>query len=63
MSTKISVINKTESEVNAVDDALKATDVDYICTGHCTKERAYAILAGRLGEKIEQLHSGLTIVI
>lgn len=63
MSTKISVINKTESEVNAVGDALKATDVDYICTGHCTKDRAYAILAGRLGDRIEPLHSGLKISI
>ena len=57
------LFNKTESEIDAVADALKGISVDYICTGHCTKERAYAILAGRLGERIEQLHSGLRIEI
>ena len=57
------LFNKTEKEINNVADRLKETDLDYICTGHCTKEKAYSILKQHLGNKLEQLHTGLKIEI
>ena len=57
------LFNKNEEEVRRVGDVLKETSMDYICTGHCTKEKAFDILKEQLGDKVEQLHVGLKIVI
>lgn len=45
-------------EVAAIAKELKSVGIDYICTGHCTKERAYGILKETLGDSLEQLHVG-----
>ncbi|MBE5906752.1 MAG: hypothetical protein E7277_08220 [Lachnospiraceae bacterium] len=55
------LFNKKESEIRAVAEALKSEDVKFVCTGHCTKERAYRILKEELGERLAQLKVGLQI--
>ena len=57
------LFNKTDKEVEEVASKLKEIDLDYVCTGHCTKEKAYDILKQHLGDKLEQLHVGLYIEI
>ena len=39
----------------------KSTGISYVCTGHCTKERAYNIMKEILTDMLEQLHVGLTM--
>lgn len=48
--------NKSEKEVRALAMKIKETDIEYICTGHCTKGKAYEILKDELGNKLHQLH-------
>ena len=52
------LFNKTEKEIRELSEAIKSTGIDYICTGHCTKDRAYAILRKDLGDKLEQMKVG-----
>lgn len=53
------LFNKSSEEIRRVADSLIETGVEYICTGHCTRERAYGILRDKLGDKAHQLHVGL----
>lgn len=53
------LFNKSNKEVRMVATKIRETGIDYVCTGHCTKERAYGILKQELGDKLEQLHVGL----
>ncbi|MCI6704358.1 MAG: MBL fold metallo-hydrolase [Erysipelotrichaceae bacterium] len=53
------LFNKTEQEVRDLAHKIKETNIEYICTGHCTKEAAYNILNEELGDKLHQLHVGL----
>ena len=55
------LFNKSESEVRYVAQKIKDTGISYVCTGHCTKERAYKIMKEELGDMLEQLHVGLKI--
>lgn len=57
------LFNKTEAEILRVADAFRGAHLDYVCTGHCTKDRAFGILKQQMGEKLEQLHVGLRITI
>ena len=57
------LFNKTDKEINEVADNLQETGVDYICTGHCTKEHAYVILKDKLPDRMHQLQTGLVIEI
>ena len=50
-------------EMKYYRDRIKELDVDYIYTGHCTKEKAYKILKKELGEKIIQVKCGMKIDI
>ena len=45
----------------AVARELGATGVSYVCTGHCTRERACDILEQELGDKLHRLRCGLTM--
>ena len=56
------LFNKTRDEVLSVAQPLNR-DFDYVCTGHCTGDRAYAILEQQLGRKIHKLQVGKRIVI
>ncbi|MDY3092767.1 MAG: MBL fold metallo-hydrolase [Erysipelotrichaceae bacterium] len=51
--------NKKDAEVLEVAECIKDTGIEFVCTGHCTEERAYNILKGVLKDKLIQLHSGL----
>lgn len=53
------LFNKSDEEVRNVAREIKNTGIDYVCTGHCTKDRAFAIMKEELGDKLEQLHVGL----
>ncbi len=53
------LFNKSDDEVRNVAREIKNTGIDYVCTGHCTKEPAFAIMKEELGDKLEQLHVGL----
>ncbi len=53
--------NSSESDIRKVAHDLKAAGIDYIGTGHCTKDRAFGILKEELGDKIEQFRTGLEI--
>ncbi len=53
------LFNKSEAEIKAVAQKINDTGIEYVCTGHCTKNRAYKILEKSLGGKLNRLHVGL----
>ncbi|SHJ31507.1 MBL fold metallo-hydrolase [Pseudobutyrivibrio xylanivorans] len=57
------LFNKSEEEILEVAKVFKEKNIQYICTGHCTKNRAFGILKNELGDKLEQLKVGLEINI
>lgn len=57
------LFNKSEEEVRAFAARIKETNIEYVCTGHCTKIRAYNILKEELGDKVHQLKTGLEIIM
>lgn len=52
------LFNKPEKEIREVANAIKETGIQYVCTGHCTKIRAFHILKEELGDMLHQLHIG-----
>ncbi len=56
------LFNKSEEEIVDAAGPFKK-DLEYVCTGHCTGDRAYGILKGQLGDKLSKLHVGLRIEI
>ena len=57
------LFNKSESEIKEVAGKIRDTGIEYVCTGHCTKDRAFGILKEELGDVIHQMHAGYRIVI
>lgn len=55
------LFNKPEAEIRALGRELREAGLNYVCTGHCTKDRAYGLLKQELGERLEQLRVGLRI--
>lgn len=55
------LFNKSNAVVREVGRKLNDLGIEYVCTGHCTKERAYGILKEELGDKLEQMKVGLQI--
>lgn len=53
----------SEDQVKALADRIKKTGIEKIYTGHCTGEKAFDILKRELGDRAEQLYSGLVIEI
>lgn len=51
--------NKTEQEVRTLGAKIRKTGIEYVCTGHCTGEAAYAILKEELGDVLHPLQTGL----
>lgn len=51
--------NKPEAEVREVSKEILKTGIDFVCTGHCTKDRAYKIMKEELSDKLTQLRVGL----
>lgn len=52
------IYNKSEAEVRELAGKIKETGIQYICTGHCTGEKAYGILKEELGDIMHQLRVG-----
>ena len=52
-----------DKRVRAFAERLRELNVQKIYTGHCTGDRAYGILRDVLGERAEQMHTGMTIEI
>lgn len=55
------IYNKSEAEVRELARKIKETGIQYICTGHCTGEKAYRILKEELGDVVHQLKVGLVM--
>lgn len=55
------LFNKPEKEIREVAKAIKNTGIEFVCTGHCTKERAYKIMQQELGARLEMLRVGLEL--
>jgi len=53
------LFNKSEKEVRDVSKKILETGIDFVCTGHCTKERAYGYMKEELGDRLELLRVGL----
>ncbi len=53
--------NKSEKEIRELACKIKETGIQYVCTGHCTKERAYKIMKEELGDMLHQLQVGLVM--
>ena len=53
----------TDEEVRAFADRLRKTGVRKVLTGHCTGDRAFAVLKEELGETVEQLYTGMEIEV
>lgn len=53
--------NKSESQVQALAERIRQTGIEYVCTGHCTKERAYEVLLRALGDRLHPLQTGLVM--
>lgn len=52
-----------DSRVRDFANRLRELDVQKIYTGHCTGDRAYEILKDVLGDRAEQMYTGLEIEI
>ena len=52
-----------DARVRAFAERLRELDVQKIYTGHCTGDRAYGILRDVLGDRAEQMRTGMTIEI
>lgn len=55
------LFNKTEAEVRSFGRRVKDTGISYVCTGHCTGDRAYGILQQELEDRLHRLHVGLVM--
>lgn len=55
------LFNKSDDEIRGVAKKIRETGIDFVCTGHCTKERAYRIMKEELGDQLEQLRVGLNM--
>lgn len=52
-----------DDEVRAFAERLRKTGVEHVITGHCTGQRAYEILFQELGDKVQQMYSGMEMEI
>lgn len=53
--------NRSTSEVRELGKMIKETGIQYVCTGHCTGEKAYAVLKEELGDMLHQLQTGMVM--
>ena len=55
------LFKSSDEEVQRFADTLKEVDCQRIITGHCTGDHAFEILHQELGDRVEQMHSGMVI--
>ena len=48
-----------EKDIRKAARDFLGSGIEYIGTGHCTKDRAFGILKEELGERIEQFSTGM----
>lgn len=53
----------TDAEVRALADRIRQTGIERVLTGHCTGDRAYAVLREELGDMVQQLYTGMEIEV
>lgn len=53
--------NESEEEVHDLANRIMDTGIDKVYTGHCTGNKAYAVLERVLGSRLYKLHVGLKI--
>ena len=53
----------TNQKIKEVIRQLDESGIEYIATGHCTKDRAYKMLKDGLGDKVHQFRTGLVIEV
>lgn len=51
--------NSPEEDIRSAARDFMDSGIDYIGTGHCTKDRAFRILKEEMGDRIEQFRTGL----
>lgn len=56
------LFNKSEEEIRNLAARIRETGIKYVCTGHCTKDRAFGILREELGDIVCQMKVGFQIV-
>lgn len=52
-----------DETIYAFAERLAKTGIEHIITGHCTGQHAYEILHEKLGNKVQQMYSGMEIEI
>ena len=55
------LFNKREETIRDLAGKIRDTGIEYVCTGHCTKNRAYGILKEELGDMAEQMSVGFRV--
>jgi 7,8-dihydropterin-6-yl-methyl-4-(beta-D-ribofuranosyl)aminobenzene 5'-phosphate synthase len=60
---KLNTMAETKSEIQNIARKMLDYPVQAIYTGHCTSQKAYAVLKSVLGEKLQHLHTGSIIEI
>ena len=55
------LFNKPKREIIELAQKMKNTGIEYVCTGHCTKDRAYNILHDELGNMAVQMRVGYRV--
>ena len=53
--------DRPEKNIRKVAHDISEAGIEYIGTGHCTKDRAYRILKEELGDRIEQFRTGMVM--
>ena len=52
-----------EDAVRAFAQRVAETGIEHVITGHCTGQKAYKILREELGDKVQQMYSGMEMEI
>ena len=52
------LFNKSDAEVQSVAREIRETGIDYVCTGHCTGDKAFKLMEKELGDSLDQLRVG-----
>lgn len=50
-----------DGEVREIADKIRKAGINKVITGHCTGDKAFAVLKSCLGEAIDQFHCGMVI--
>ena len=57
------LFESSHEEVSSLAKRLRNTGVEKIYTGHCTGDKALGILKEELGDRVEEIYTGMTIII